>query len=96
MVLNNLQVGDDLTEGEARVLMEYGWIPNTGLGTMLNYYDRVVHDRRNEKDSSEWRLKIGKLLMDGYNGGTIISAGIPSKVTEYNAAHPLRVKLELS
>ncbi|KAL2551307.1 uncharacterized protein Fot_04926 [Forsythia ovata] len=59
-----LLVGEDLTEGEAKVLMEYGWIPNTGLGTMLNYRDRVVHDRRNEKDSSEWRSKIGKLLMD--------------------------------
>ncbi|KAG8373482.1 hypothetical protein BUALT_Bualt11G0028800 [Buddleja alternifolia] len=92
-----LMVGDDLTEGEARVLMEYGWLPNTGLGTMLNYYDRVVHDRRNEKDSSsEWRSKIGKLLMDGYNGGTIVSAGIPRKVTEYNIEHPVQIKLELN
>ncbi|KAL0430409.1 UNVERIFIED_CONTAM: hypothetical protein Sradi_0666900, partial [Sesamum radiatum] len=87
-------VGDDLTEGEARVLMEYGWEPNTGLGTMLNYYDRVVHDRKTER-SSEWRSKIGKLLMDGYNGGTIISAGIPRKVAEYNVAHPQEIKLEL-
>lgn len=69
-----LQVGEDLTEGEARVLMEYGWLPNTGLGTMLNYYDRVVHDRKHE-DGSEWRLKIGKLLTDGYRGGTIVSTG---------------------
>ncbi|KAL0381073.1 UNVERIFIED_CONTAM: hypothetical protein Sangu_0171600 [Sesamum angustifolium] len=88
-------VGDDLTEGEARVLMEYGWVPNTGLGTMLNYYDRVVHDRKTE-GSSEWRSKIGKLLMDGYNGGTIISAGIPRKVAEYDVAHPQEIKLELS
>ncbi|KAL3838701.1 hypothetical protein ACJIZ3_023292 [Penstemon smallii] len=91
-----LMVGDDLTEGEAKVLMEYGWIPNTGIGTMLNYYDRVVHDRRNEKDSSEWKSKIGKLLMEGYNGGTIISAVIPSKVMEYNIANPQQVKMELS
>ncbi|KAK4411771.1 hypothetical protein Sango_0250100 [Sesamum angolense] len=90
-----LMVGDDLTEGEARVLMEYGWVPNTGLGTMLNYYDRVVHDRKTE-GSSEWRSKIGKLLMDGYNGGTIISAGIPRKVAEYDVAHPQEIKLELS
>lgn len=96
LCLNNLQVGDDLTEGEARVLMEYGWVPNSGLGTMLNYYDRVVHDRKNERESSEWRSKIGKLLMDGYNGGTITSSGIPRKVAEYNVAHPQEIKLELS
>ncbi|KVH89649.1 hypothetical protein Ccrd_008358 [Cynara cardunculus var. scolymus] len=31
-----LTVGDDMTEGEAWVLMEYGWIPNSGLGTTLS------------------------------------------------------------
>ncbi|KAG9153951.1 hypothetical protein Leryth_000472 [Lithospermum erythrorhizon] len=71
---------DDLSEGEARVLMEYGWIPNSGLGTMLNYCDRVFHDRRNEKDSSEWSSKIGKLLIDGYNSGAVVPSGIPVKV----------------
>ncbi|KAL1540770.1 hypothetical protein AAHA92_25075 [Salvia divinorum] len=91
-----LMVGDDLSEGEAKVLMEYGWIPNTGLGSMLNYYDRVFHDRRNEKDGSEWRAKIGKLLMDGYNSGTIIPTGIPTKVMEYNAAKGMEIKVELS
>ncbi|XP_073060753.1 uncharacterized protein [Primulina eburnea] len=91
-----LMVGEDLTEGEARVLTEFGWIPNTGLGTMLNYFDRVVHDRKNEKySSSEWSSKIGKLLMDGYNGGTIISAQIPNSVTEYNGEHSMQVKLEI-
>ncbi|CAJ1972213.1 unnamed protein product [Sphenostylis stenocarpa] len=43
-----LVVGEDLSEGEAKVLMEYCWTPNTGLGTMLNSCDRVVHDRKNE------------------------------------------------
>ncbi|KAL2531269.1 hypothetical protein Adt_04620 [Abeliophyllum distichum] len=90
-----LLVGEDLTEGESKVLMEYGWIPNTGLGTMLNYCDRVVHDRWNDKDSSEWRSKIGKLLMDGYNGGTIVSS-IPSKFVDCNAEHPHKIKLELN
>lgn len=78
------------------MLMEYGWIPNTGLGTMLNYYDRVVHDRRNEKDGSEWRSKIGKLLMDGYNGGSIIPTAVPLKVMECDAANAVQIKLELS
>ncbi|XP_074562484.1 uncharacterized protein LOC141818993, partial [Curcuma longa] len=40
-----LVISEDLTEGEARVLEEYGRTSNCGLGSMLNYYDRVVHDR---------------------------------------------------
>jgi len=66
-----------LSEGEAKVLMEFGWTPRTGLGTMLNYCDRVVHDRKNEDLSSEWRSKIGKLLVDGYNGGTKVEPNVP-------------------
>ncbi|XP_024975596.1 uncharacterized protein LOC112513538 isoform X1 [Cynara cardunculus var. scolymus] len=89
-----LTVGDDMTEGEARVLMEYGWIPNSGLGTMLNYCDRVVHDRKHESDTSEWRSKIGKLLTDGYNGGTIVPNDIPKKVMESGISHTSQVKLE--
>ncbi|KAK8717685.1 hypothetical protein V6N13_044943 [Hibiscus sabdariffa] len=77
-----LSVGEDLTEGEAKVLMQYGWVPNTGLGTMLNYCDRVVHDRKNESDSSEWRSKIGKLLADAYNGGIIVSSSVVEDVNE--------------
>ncbi|KAK2376847.1 hypothetical protein QL285_077596 [Trifolium repens] len=80
-----LSVGEDLAEGEAKVLMEYGWTPNTGLGTMLNYRDRVVHDRKNV-DTSEWRTKIGKLLIDGYVGGTILMPDIPKSVTNYRCA----------
>ncbi|KAG5534340.1 hypothetical protein RHGRI_022464 [Rhododendron griersonianum] len=90
-----LMVGEDLTEGEARVLTEYGWIPNTGLGTMLNYCDRVVHDKKNERDSSEWKSKIGKLLMNGYNGGTIVPTDIPKKVIGYSGAQGPEIKLEL-
>ncbi|KAF8398965.1 hypothetical protein HHK36_014830 [Tetracentron sinense] len=89
-----LMVGEDLTEGEAQVLEEYGWTPNTGLGSMLNYCDRVVHDKKNESDVSEWRSKIGKMLMNGYNGGNIILSNLPKKVIEYNAQIP-QMKLEL-
>ncbi|XP_059307331.1 uncharacterized protein LOC132058924 isoform X1 [Lycium ferocissimum] len=86
-----LMVGEELSEGEARVLMSYGWIPNTGLGAMLNYCDRVFHDRKWEKDSSEWRSKIGKLLMDGYNGGSLVE-----KLVEYNVAQSCpQIKLEI-
>ncbi|KAL1213062.1 hypothetical protein V5N11_001066 [Cardamine amara subsp. amara] len=68
-----LLVGEDMTESEAEVLMKYGWVANTGLGTMLNYRDRVFHDRKSPKETSEWRSKISKLLIDGYNSGTIVS-----------------------
>ncbi|KAF4346744.1 hypothetical protein G4B88_005655 [Cannabis sativa] len=88
-----LVVGKDLTQGEAKVLIEYGWIPNSGFGTMLNYRDRVVHDRKNEKDTSEWRSKIGKLLMDGYNGGILVATSIPEEVESKDSQSP-EVKLE--
>ncbi|GKV47063.1 hypothetical protein SLEP1_g54001 [Rubroshorea leprosula] len=88
-----LSVGDDLSEGEAKVLMEYGWVPGTGLGTMLNYQDRVVHDRKNESDSSEWRSKIGKLLMDGYCGGTVVSTTTINELEE-DAGNAQQVKME--
>ncbi|CAN1851123.1 hypothetical protein LINPERHAP1_LOCUS40105 [Linum perenne] len=87
------QVGEDLSEGEAKVLMQYGWTPNTGVGTMLNYCDRVVHDRKNEKDSLEWKSKIGKLLMDGYNGGTIVSSNA-EQATRDDCDELLEVKME--
>ncbi|CAK9311578.1 unnamed protein product [Citrullus colocynthis] len=89
-----LLVGEDLTEGEAGVLLSYGWTPNSGLGTMLNYHDRVVHDRNNE-DISEWRSKIGKLLMDGYNGGALVQENTSKKVAEYSNSQTTQVKLEL-
>lgn len=90
------KVGKDLSEGEARVLMEYGWIADSGLGTMLNYRDRVVHDRKNESESSEWKSKIGKLLTDGYNGGIIVPNDIPKKLMDFDFSHTYTpdVKLE--
>lgn len=83
-----------MTEGEAGVLLSYGWMPNSGLGTMLNYRDRVVHDRKNE-DISEWRSKIGKLLMDGYDGGALVLENIPRNVADYSSSQTTQVKLEL-
>ncbi|KAJ6752762.1 putative proteinC DOMAIN-CONTAINING PROTEIN 8 [Salix koriyanagi] len=90
-----LSVGEDITEGEAQVLMQYGWRPNSGLGTMLNYRDRVFHDRKNEKDSSEWRSKIGKLLMDGYNGGSIVSNNNETELRQHTSAESPQIKMEL-
>ncbi|WCJ25204.1 hypothetical protein M5689_007108 [Euphorbia peplus] len=92
-----LVVGEDISEGEAKVLMQFGWTPNSGLGTMLNYCDRVVHDRKNEeREVSEWRSKIGKLLMAGYNGGSIVSSTIPEKAVESEADdESFNIKTEL-
>ncbi|KAL5745198.1 hypothetical protein ACOSP7_026344 [Xanthoceras sorbifolium] len=90
-----LSVGEDLSEGEAKVLMAFGWVPNTGLGTMLNYCDRVYHDRKNEKDTSEWRSKIGNLLMDGYNGGTIVSTNVSGNIINCKGSDGPQIKLEL-
>lgn len=79
---------------DAKILEEYGWIPDTGLGTMLNYCDRVVHDKKNE-NSSEWRSKIGRLLREGHDGGTIVVTDLPKKVVEYSGFQKPRIKLEI-
>ncbi|XP_047318076.1 uncharacterized protein LOC124921454 isoform X2 [Impatiens glandulifera] len=81
-----LKVGDDLSEGEAKVLKEYGWEPNTGLGAMLDYYDRIVHTRNKVENPSEWKAKIVKLLTDGLTDGyTLMSeTDIPKKAAEYS------------
>ncbi|KAH0452873.1 hypothetical protein IEQ34_017197 [Dendrobium chrysotoxum] len=89
-----LIVGEDLSEGEALVLEAYGWARNTGFGTLLNYRDRVVHDRRNVV-LSEWRAKIGKLLMNGYAGGRMVLTDIPKKVEEYLGNRSPEIKMEL-
>ncbi|PHT64721.1 hypothetical protein T459_29146 [Capsicum annuum] len=85
-----LTVGKDLSEGEAKVLKSYGWVPNTALGTMLKYYDRVYHDRVSEKQSVEWKSKIGKLLIAGITGGIIVE-----KDEENVAQSCPEIKLEL-
>ncbi|XP_068663452.1 uncharacterized protein [Aristolochia californica] len=90
-----LQVGEDLTEGEARILEEYGWRPNGGLGTMLNYCDRVVHDRKSEGDSLEWKSKIGKLLMEGYDGGTVVMAKLPRNLIKYMGNPETQMKIDI-
>ncbi|CAO2820326.1 unnamed protein product [Amaranthus hypochondriacus] len=92
-----LVVGEDLSEGEAQVLADYGWTPNTGLGTMLNYCDRVFHDKKQQFDSSEWRSRIGRQLMDGYNGGSLVAQNLPKRFTEYQDSHVyVQVKTEES
>ncbi|KAH0745229.1 hypothetical protein KY290_006983 [Solanum tuberosum] len=71
--------------------MSYGWIRNTGLGTMLKYCDRVIHDRITEKDGSEWKSKIEKLLVAGYSGGSIVENSVDHNVAQNGP----EIKLEL-
>ena len=89
-----VKVGEDLTEGEARVMEEYGWTRNSGLGTMLNYCERVVHDKKNEKYSFEWRAKIGKLLMKGHDSGRTVLYNLPKKAAHHVEFQDPEVKLE--
>jgi len=51
----------------------------------------VVHDYNKGQDPEElgndWKQKIGKLLMDGYDQGSILATSIPRKlerVLEFN------------
>ncbi|KAL8150736.1 hypothetical protein V2J09_020544 [Rumex salicifolius] len=90
-----LLVGEDLSEGEARVLSQYGWVPNTGLATMLNYCGRVIHDTNKERDGNEWRQKIGKMLVDGYNGGSLVPRFLVKKPEENESKPSPEIKLEI-
>lgn len=58
---------------------------------MLKYCDRVIHDRISEKDGSEWKSKIEKLLVAGYSGGSIVENPM-----DHNVAQDFpEIKLEL-
>ncbi|KAI5069118.1 hypothetical protein GOP47_0015419 [Adiantum capillus-veneris] len=73
-----LEVGYELTEGESKILEGFGWAAGTGLGSFLNFCDRVIHDVKDD-DNLEWRQKIGKCLMDGYDRGRIMTPCLPVK-----------------
>eukprot|EP00250_Pteridium_aquilinum_P017715 c23750_g1_i3 orf=79-1887(+) len=77
-----LEVGYELTADESKVLEYYGWAPSTGLGSFLNFCDRVYHDVKEDDNNIEWRQKIGKCLMDGYDKGRIITPVLPPMFLE--------------
>jgi hypothetical protein len=77
-------VGRDLSTEEAAVLEDYGWNPSSGLGSLLNFCHRVVHDHSRGDTTelaTEWKIKIGKLLMDGYDHGSIVKT-LPRKLQQ--------------
>lgn len=68
-----------MTQGEARVLEEYGWTPNCGLGSMLHFCGRVLHDNKNEEYIGDWKTKIRRLLLGGRDWGRTELVNIPKK-----------------
>ncbi|XP_024364024.1 uncharacterized protein [Physcomitrium patens] len=81
-----LVVGVDLTDDEGAILEEYGWKCSSGLGSLLNFCDRVVHDYSKGQDlGNDWKHKIGKLLMDGYDQGSIVGSSV--QCTKFRTAH---------
>lgn len=72
-----------MTPEEAAILEDYGWNPSSGLGSLLNFCHRVVHDYNKGQDiadlGTDWKQKIGKLLMDGYDQGSIVQS-FPKKL----------------
>lgn len=99
-------MGTHLSDEEAAILEDYGWNRSSGLGlgSLLNFCDRVVHDYNKGQDPAElgndWKQKIGKLLMDGYDQGSILTSSIPRKLekvlgnTSTNTTGPCSVKAE--
>lgn len=77
-------MGTHLTEEEATILEDYGWNHSSGLGSLLNFCERVVHDYSKGQDPAElgydWKQKIGKLLKDGYDQGSIVATSKPKKL----------------
>lgn len=68
--------GKVVTKQEELLLQFYGWTSNSGLGSLLNFRDRLFHDYRTSDDDqafqvaiSEWRTKVGKKLRDGISEG---------------------------
>ncbi|XP_024542497.1 uncharacterized protein LOC9648160 isoform X1 [Selaginella moellendorffii] len=97
-----LEAGKDLLPEEARVLEDYGWTPNTGIGSLLSFCDRVLHDYKSEDEAAEWKSKIGRMLMDGHDHGSIVLK-LPRKLDtgnmivvkqELGDALPLAMKME--
>ncbi|EFJ30950.1 hypothetical protein SELMODRAFT_88641 [Selaginella moellendorffii] len=80
-----LEAGKDLLPEEARVLEDYGWTPNTGIGSLLSFCDRVLHDYKSEDEAAEWKSKIGRMLMDGHDHGSIVLK-LPRKLDTGNVS----------
>ncbi|GAQ91072.1 hypothetical protein KFL_007230040 [Klebsormidium nitens] len=56
---------------ELRVLEEFGRKPETGLGSFLNFANRVVHDYKDECTLEQWQTRIREELHRGRNTGQI-------------------------
>ena len=85
-------MGLHLTHEDATILEDYGWNRSSGLGSLLNFCERVVHDyNKGQEDlGNDWKQKIGKLLMDGLDHGSIVQS-IPRAADSFSGS---RVKTE--
>mmetsp|Transcript_23018 Transcript_23018/g.63930 ORF Transcript_23018/g.63930 Transcript_23018/m.63930 type:complete len:549 (+) Transcript_23018:38-1684(+) len=64
-LLSNKEVLEhvDLSPEQEQVLKGCGWTPGKGLGSLLNFCERLVHDHR--MDADEWKDKIAKQIAQG-------------------------------
>ncbi|MCO5595714.1 hypothetical protein L7F22_049760 [Adiantum nelumboides] len=88
-----LEVGYELTKDESKILEGFGWVAGTGLGSFLSFCDRVFHDVK-EDDNLEWRQRIGKCLMDGYEKGRIMTPFLPLKFLKDSNTVKLEAAIE--
>jgi len=58
-----------LSSGRKEMLEEYGWTADRGLGTLLNFSERVVHDHQMNAD--DWQAKIGRQISWGASMGRL-------------------------
>jgi hypothetical protein len=56
---------------ELRVLEDFGRKRETGLGSFLNFANRVVHDYKDECTLEQWQTRIRSELHRGRNTGQI-------------------------
>lgn len=91
-------MGRDLSAQEAAILEDYGWNPSSGMGSLLNFCHRVVHDYNKGGDTADlgtdWKMKIGKLLMDGHDQGSIVQS-LPRKLQKMFKDESLNTESDL-
>lgn len=66
-----MQLIKGIPPDELRVLEDFGRKRETGLGSFLNFANRVVHDYKDECTLEQWQTRIRSELHRGRNTGQI-------------------------